>query len=120
MNFFDNNNSNKDINNEKIISSNHNVILKPKELPEKNESSYTISILPNDNLIDFDEFPENDNDIFSNDSSEIYESSVDKINDLNFAKKLAFEKNLNDLKFIINNKKKRLSSNFISISNNSK
>lgn len=119
LNFFDNNNSNKDINNEKIISSNHNVILKPKELPEKNESCYTISALSNNNLIDFDELPENDNDIFSNDSSGIYESSFDKINDLNFAKKLAFEKNANDLKFIKNNRKKCLRSNFISISNNS-
>ncbi len=119
LNFFDNNNSNKDINNEGINNSNNNLFLEQKELPENKEYNFSISQLSNNNLIEYEEFQENDNNIFSNSFSEIYESSIDKINDLEYGKQLDFGKNIKDLKFLKNKKKRCLVSNFISISNDS-
>lgn len=117
LDFFNNNNSNKDLYDEGINNSNNNIILEPKGLPENYEYNFSLSQLSNNNLMEFEEFLDSDNNNYSNTISEINESLIDKINDLNFKKKLVFTKNVKELKFLNNKKNRCLDCNFISISN---
>lgn len=116
LNFYDNLNREKDIRMEGIRDSNDNEFFGTKELPEKNENYYSISQLPNTSLIELDELKENSNDNSSNAPSEIYDSSFEKIKELDLIKKIDFEKYENNLKFTETNKKKCLGPYLISIS----